>query len=94
MISLFKNIIKINRRHSYSKRILDHYENPRNVRSIQNNNNVGIGIVGSLHVVIYETFYEVDRKSNKITDAKFKTFGCGSAIASSSLTTELIKGKT
>ena len=95
MISLFKNIIKINRRHSYSKRILDHYENPRNVGSIQNNNNVGIGIVGSSACGdVMKLSIEVDRKSNKITDAKFKTFGCGSAIASSSLTTELIKGKT
>jgi len=82
----YVNLIKNIKRYSYSNTIIDHYENPRNV---------GIGLVGA-HACgdVMKLSIQVDKKTNKIIDAKFKTFGCGSAIASSSLTTELIKGKT
>merc|ERR1711871_1851649 len=78
----------------YHDNVIDHYENPRNVGSMdKKDKNVGTGLVGApacgdvMKLQIY-----VDDDGN-ITDAKFKTFGCGSAIASSSLATEKIKGK-
>ena len=79
---------------SYSKAVLDHYENPRNVGSLDKNDlTVGTGIVGSPACgdVMKLQLKVVD---GIIQDAKFKTYGCGSAIASSSLVTEWIKGKT
>jgi nitrogen fixation NifU-like protein len=79
---------------AYSNKVLDHYNNPRNVGSLDKSAaNVGTGIVGAPEcgdVMKLQIRVEGDR----IVDAKFKTFGCGSAIASSSLATEWIKGKT
>ena len=83
------------RRGSYSERILDHYENPRNVGSFFDKKDVGVGIVGAPACGdVMKLSIKVDRESDKIIDAKFKTFGCGSAIASSSLATEIVIGKT
>ena len=81
---------------AYSKKVLDHYENPRNVGSLdKDKDNVGTGMVGAPECGdVMKLQIEVDDDSGKITDAKFKTFGCGSAIASSSLATEWLKGKT
>jgi nitrogen fixation NifU-like protein len=79
---------------SYSQAVLDHYENPRNVGKMDiNDSNVGTGLVGApacgdvlkLQILVEDGI---------ITDAKFKTYGCGSAIASSSLVTEMVKGRT
>lgn len=79
---------------AYSAQVLDHYENPRNVGTLDKNSpDVGTGMVGApacgdvmkLQIEVHE---------GVITDAKFKTYGCGSAIASSSLVTEMLKGKT
>ena len=80
---------------AYSKQLIDHYENPRNVGSMDKNNpNVGTGLVGAPACGdVMKLQIEVDPKTNTIKDAKFKTFGCGSAIASSSLITEMVKGK-
>ncbi|XP_077417569.1 iron-sulfur cluster assembly enzyme ISCU [Vanacampus margaritifer] len=80
---------------SYHKKVLDHYENPRNVGSLDKNaKNVGTGLVGAPACGdVMKLQVEVD-KNGKIVDAKFKTFGCGSAIASSSLATEWVKGKS
>uniref|UniRef100_A0A0M3I588 Iron-sulfur cluster assembly enzyme ISCU n=2 Tax=Ascaris TaxID=6251 RepID=A0A0M3I588_ASCLU len=80
---------------SYHKNVIDHYENPRNVGSLDKNDpNVGTGIVGAPACGdVMKLQIKVD-ESGKIIDAKFKTFGCGSAIASSSLASEWIKGKT
>jgi len=79
----------------YSKRIIDHYENPRNVGSFFNDRNVGIGLVGAPACGdVMKMSIKVDKRTNRIVDARFKTFGCGSAIASSSLATEIIIGKT
>ncbi len=80
---------------SYSKEILDHFENPRNVGSLNNEDaSVGTGIVGSPACGdVMKLQIKVD-DDGIIQDAKFKTYGCGSAIASSSLVTEWIKGKT
>tara|TARA_B100001996_G_scaffold343849_1_gene299231 strand:+ start:365 stop:757 length:393 start_codon:yes stop_codon:yes gene_type:complete len=78
---------------AYSKQLLDHYENPRNVGSLdKDKKNVGTGLVGAPACGdVMKLQIEVNDKG-KITDAKFKTFGCGSAIASSSLVTEWLKG--
>jgi len=80
---------------SYSKKLLDHYENPRNVGALNDQaKNVGTGLVGAPACGdVMQLQIEVDEKSQKIIDAKFKTFGCGSAIASSSLATEWLIGK-
>ncbi len=80
---------------AYSKKVLDHYENPRNVGSLDKDSpNVGTGMVGAPACGdVMKLMIEVD-DNNVITDAKFKTYGCGSAIASSSLLTEWVKGKT
>lgn len=79
---------------AYSEKVLDHYENPRNVGSLDKNDpNVGTGLVGAPacgDVMKLQLKIEHD----VIVEAKFKTFGCGSAIASSSLVTEWVKGKT
>jgi nitrogen fixation NifU-like protein len=80
---------------SYSDKVLDHYENPRNVGSFDKNDpNVGTGMVGAPACGdVMKLQIKVD-KTGVIEDAKFKTYGCGSAIASSSLVTEWLKGKT
>lgn len=80
---------------SYSNQILDHYENPRNVGSLDRNDpKVGTGVVGAPECGdVMKLQIKVDDNQN-IIDAKFKTFGCGSAIASSSLATEWLKGRT
>ena len=80
---------------AYSDKVLDHYENPRNVGSLDKDSpNVGTGMVGAPACGdVMKLMIEVDN-DNKIIDAKCKTYGCGSAIASSSLLTEWVKGKT
>ena len=80
---------------SYSKKVIDHYENPRNVGSLdKGDEHVGTGIVGAPECGdVMKLQIKVNDKG-LIEDAKFKTFGCGSAIASSSLATEWLKGKT
>ncbi|XP_056384761.1 iron-sulfur cluster assembly enzyme ISCU [Hyla sarda] len=80
---------------SYHKKVVDHYENPRNVGSLDKDaKNVGTGLVGAPACGdVMKLQIEVDN-NGKIVDARFKTFGCGSAIASSSLATEWVKGKT
>ncbi|XP_041078973.1 iron-sulfur cluster assembly scaffold protein IscU-like [Polyodon spathula] len=79
----------------YHKKVVDHYENPRNVGSLDKSaKNVGTGLVGAPACGdVMKLQIQVDEQG-KITDARFKTFGCGSAIASSSLVTEWVKGKT
>lgn len=79
----------------YHKNVIDHYENPRNVGSLDKKDvNVGTGLVGAPACGdVMKLQIKVD-DDGKIVDAKFKTFGCGSAIASSSLATEWIKGKS
>ncbi|XP_051749285.1 iron-sulfur cluster assembly enzyme b [Ctenopharyngodon idella] len=79
----------------YHEKVVDHYENPRNVGSLDKNaKNVGTGLVGAPACGdVMKLQIEVD-EAGKIVDAKFKTFGCGSAIASSSLATEWVKGKS
>ncbi|XP_056119785.1 iron-sulfur cluster assembly enzyme ISCU [Rhinichthys klamathensis goyatoka] len=81
--------------YSYHKKVVDHYENPRNVGSLDKNaKNVGTGLVGAPACGdVMKLQVQVD-ENGKITDARFKTFGCGSAIASSSLATEWMKGKS
>ena len=78
----------------YHKKVLDHYDNPRNVGTLdKNDKNVGTGLVGAPACGdVMKLQINVDN-NGKIVDTKFKTFGCGSAIASSSLATEWIKGK-
>ena len=80
---------------SYSDKIVDHYKNPRNVGSMDPKaRNVGTGIVGAPECGdVMKLQIQID-DNNRIVDAKFKTFGCGSAIASSSLATEWVKGRT
>ncbi|MBK9461768.1 MAG: Fe-S cluster assembly scaffold IscU [Sphingobacteriales bacterium] len=81
---------------AYSDKVLDHYENPRNVGTLdKGKKTVGTGLVGAPECGdVMRLQIEVDDATGVITDAKFKTFGCGSAIASSSLATEWLKGKT
>lgn len=81
---------------AYTTKVLDHYENPRNVGSLDKNaQDVGTGLVGAPECGdVMKLQIQVDQETGVIQDAKFKTFGCGSAIASSSLATEWIKGKT
>mgnify|MGYP001072957275 CR=1 FL=1 len=81
---------------AYSDKVLDHYHNPRNVGTLnKSKKNVGTGLVGAPECGdVMRLQIEVDDATGLITDAKFKTFGCGSAIASSSLATEWLKGKT
>ena len=79
---------------AYSNKVLDHYENPRNVGKMDSNDeNVGTGMVGAPACGDVMKL-QIKIKDGIITDAKFKTYGCGSAIASSSLVTEWVKGKT
>jgi len=81
---------------AYSDKVLDHYNNPRNVGSMDKNDpQVGTGMVGAPECGdVMKLQLKVDDATGIIADAKFKTFGCGSAIASSSLATEWLKGKT
>jgi len=81
---------------AYSEKVIDHYENPKNVGTLdKNKSNVGTGLVGAPECGdVMRLQIEVDPTTQMITDAKFKTFGCGSAIASSSLSTEWLKGKS
>ncbi len=79
---------------SYSQKVIDHYENPRNVGSFdKNDSNIGTGMVGAPACGDVMKL-QIKVEDGIITDAKFKTYGCGSAIASSSLVTEWVKGKT
>lgn len=81
---------------AYSEKVIDHYENPRNVGSFdKSDTNVGTGMVGAPACGdVMKLQIKVDDETGIITDARFKTYGCGSAIASSSLVTEWVKGKT
>ena len=81
---------------AYSSQVVDHYENPRNVGSFdKSDTGVGTGMVGAPACGdVMKLQIKVDHDTGIITDAKFKTYGCGSAIASSSLVTEWLKGKT
>ena len=79
---------------AYSEKVVDHYTNPKNVGSLDpQKNNVGTGLVGAPECGDVMKL-QIQVENDKIVDAKFKTFGCGSAIASSSLATEWIKGKS
>lgn len=81
---------------AYSEKVIDHYSNPRNIGTLdKTKDNVGTGLVGAPECGdVMRLQIEVDPATQVITDARFKTFGCGSAIASSSLATEWLKGKT
>jgi len=80
---------------AYSEKVIDHYENPRNVGKFDIDDTVGTGMVGAPACGdVMKLQIKVDNATGIITDAKFKTYGCGSAIASSSLVTEWVKGKT
>lgn len=81
---------------AYSDKVIDHYENPRNVGSFdKGDEDVGTGMVGAPACGdVMKLQIKVDHDTGVITDARFKTYGCGSAIASSSLVTEWVKGKT
>lgn len=81
---------------AYSSQVIDHYENPRNVGSFsKDDDTVGTGMVGAPACGdVMKLQIKVDDTTGIITDARFKTYGCGSAIASSSLVTEWVKGKT
>ena len=81
---------------AYSNKVIDHYENPRNVGSLPKEDpNVGTGLVGAPECGdVMKLQVKVNPDTGIIDDAKFKTFGCGSAIASSSLATEWLKGKS
>ena len=81
---------------AYSEKVVDHYNDPRNVGSLdKNEKNIGTGLVGAPECGdVMKLQIQVNPDTNEIVDAKFKTFGCGSAIASSSLATEWVKGKS
>ena len=80
---------------AYSDKVIDHYENPRNVGKFDIDDSVGTGMVGAPACGdVMKLQIKVNHDTGIITDAKFKTYGCGSAIASSSLITEWVKGKT
>ena len=86
---------------AYSEKVIDHYENPRNVGNfgttadLKKDNNIGVGIVGAPECGdVIQMQLKINPETLEIEDAKFKCFGCGSAIASSSLATEWIKGQT
>jgi len=81
---------------AYSEKVIDHYKDPKNVGSLDKKDaNVGTGLVGAPECGdVMKLQIQVNPETNEIVDAKFKTFGCGSAIASSSLATEWVKGKS
>jgi nitrogen fixation NifU-like protein len=81
---------------AYSDKVIDHYENPRNVGTFEKgDDSVGTGMVGAPACGdVMKLQIKVNPQSGRIEDARFKTYGCGSAIASSSLVTEWVKGKT
>ena len=81
---------------AYTDKVLEHYQNPRNVGSFaKEDDNVGTGVVGAPECGdVMKLQLKIDPETEIIEDARFKTFGCGSAIASSSYVTELVKGKT
>ncbi len=86
---------------AYSDKVIDHYENPRNVGNfgttadVKTRKDIGVGVVGAPECGdVMQLQIKVDPATGRIEDARFKTFGCGSAIASSSLATEWLKGKT
>ncbi|HMS70072.1 MAG: Fe-S cluster assembly scaffold IscU [Saprospiraceae bacterium] len=81
---------------AYSEKVIEHFKNPRNVGTLdKDSKNVGTGLVGAPECGdVMRLQIEVDQATGVIKDAKFKTFGCGSAIASSSLATEWLKGKS
>jgi len=81
---------------AYSEKVIDHYQNPRNIGTLDKSlSNVGTGLVGAPECGdVMRLQIQVNDETGVIEDAKFKTFGCGSAIASSSLATEWLKGKT
>jgi len=81
---------------AYSEKVLEHFKHPKNVGTLdKSSKNVGTGLVGAPECGdVMRLQIEVDEETNLIKDAKFKTFGCGSAIASSSLATEWLKGKS
>ncbi len=81
---------------AYSEKVIEHFHHPRNVGTLdKSKKSVGTGLVGAPECGdVMRLQIEVDEMTNTIIDAKFKTFGCGSAIASSSLATEWLKGKT
>jgi nitrogen fixation protein NifU and related proteins len=86
---------------AYSEKVIEHYEKPRNVgtfgtqKEIKEREDIGVGLVGAPECGdVMQLQIKVDDETGKIQDAKFKCFGCGSAIASSSLATEWLKGKT
>ena len=77
----------------YSEKVMDHFNNPRNVGEIENAS--GVGTVGNAKCGdIMRIYLDVDEDTKIIKDCKFKTFGCGAAVATSSMATELVKGKT
>jgi nitrogen fixation NifU-like protein len=78
---------------AYSEKVIDHYENPRNVGKLEIDETTGTGVVGAPACGDVMRL-QIKVQDGIITDAKFKTYGCGSAIASSSLVTEWVKGKT
>ncbi len=81
---------------AYTDKVLEHYQNPRNVGSfVKSEDNVGTGVVGAPECGdVMKLQLKINPETEVIEDARFKTFGCGSAIASSSYVTELVKGKT
>ena len=77
----------------YSEKVMDHFQHPRNVGEIENAS--GVGTVGNAKCVdIMRMFLDIDDKTHIIKECKFKTFGCGAAVATSSMATEMVKGKT
>ena len=77
----------------YTEKVMDHFQNPRNVGEIENAS--GVGMVGNAKCGdIMQMFLKVNEDTEVIEDVKFKTFGCGAAVATSSMATEMIKGKT
>jgi nitrogen fixation NifU-like protein len=94
---LFNNkVTSKNKKMAYSEKLIEHFNHPKNVGTLdKSKNTVGTGLVGAPECGdVMRLQIEVDEQSGMIKDAKFKTFGCGSAIASSSLATEWLKGKS
>ena len=94
MFRIVRNIKILNQHRTYHKKVIDYFENPRNVGSFDpKEKNIGTGLVGAPACGDVMKLQIKVNDSGKIVDAKFKTFGCGSAIASSSYATECLKGK-